>query len=68
MKLTPFALIAALVAVAEARRFGGGGGGGAIQRVPASKNGVQRLHEILSIGNDPREDIRTNRLLNMEGF
>jgi len=67
MKFTPFALIAALVAVAEARRFGGGGGA-AIQRVPASKNAVQRLHEILSIGNDPREDIRTNRLLNMEGF
>jgi hypothetical protein len=30
---------------------------------------IQRLHEQLAIDTtDPREDIRTNRLLNMEGF
>jgi hypothetical protein len=30
---------------------------------------IQRLHEELAIDtSDPREDIRTNRLLNMEGF
>lgn len=28
----------------------------------------RRLHEILSIGDDPNEDIRTNILLNMEGL
>lgn len=27
-----------------------------------------RLHQKLSIGDDPREDIRTNILLNMEGI
>jgi hypothetical protein len=28
----------------------------------------RRLHEILSIGDDPSQDIRTNILLNMEGL
>jgi archaellum component FlaG (FlaF/FlaG flagellin family) len=51
----------AVVATTDAKRFGG-----AIQR--STPNTVQRLHQILSIGNDPNEDIRTNRLLNLEGF
>jgi hypothetical protein len=43
-------------AVREHHRFGG-------------VSNIQRLHEKLSIDtSDPREDIRTNRLLNMEGF
>jgi hypothetical protein len=30
---------------------------------------IRRLHEMLAIDtSDPREDIRTNRVLNMEGF
>lgn len=35
-----------------------------------SKTHVQQLHEQLHIDNvnDPRQDIRTNRLLNMEGI
>lgn len=55
-------LFTALVVVAtvEAVRWN------AIQRSPPP-NRVRRLHEILSIGSDPNEDIRTNVLLNMAG-
>ena len=31
-------------------------------------NSLRRLKERLNIGDDPNEDIRTNRLLNMEGI
>lgn len=37
--------------------------------VPGSRhNDYRRLHELLSIGDNPNEDIRTNILLNMEGI
>jgi hypothetical protein len=43
------------------------GSGSAVQ--VTSPNSVQRLHETLGIGRgDPNQDIRTNRLLNMEGI
>jgi hypothetical protein len=51
----------------DAARLGGRNGLGGVVRV-TSPNTVQRLHETLGIGRDPNEDIRTNRLLNMEGF
>jgi hypothetical protein len=54
-------LVALLSVGAEAKRFG------AVQSLPSS-NSVQRLHEILCIGSNPNEDIRTNVLLNMEGI
>jgi len=63
--LPHIAAFAALVVVTvEAGRFG------ASQRSPSTRpaNTVQRLHEVLSISNDPNEDIRTNVLLNMEGI
>jgi hypothetical protein len=31
-------------------------------------NSIAQLHKVLNIGKDPTEDIRTNRVLNMEGF
>lgn len=34
----------------------------------ATVTSLRRLTEQLSIGDDPNEDIRTNRLLNMEGI
>lgn len=66
-----FCLIAlvAMMTLVDAGRFGFGA-------VPASSsslsyatgNSVRRLHDTLGIGNDPNQDIRTNRLLNMEGI
>jgi hypothetical protein len=48
--------VASVEAMREHRRFAG-------------ISNIQRLHEMLAIDtSDPREDIRTNILLNMEGF
>lgn len=42
--------------------------GSAIVSRHADRNRIQYLHNILHIGNNPNEDIRTNILLNMEGL
>jgi hypothetical protein len=60
-------LIVATLLVDAVRLGGRNGLGGRVVRV-TSPNTVQRLHETLGIGRDPNQDIRTNRLLNMEGI
>jgi hypothetical protein len=37
-------------------------------QVERHASNYHRLHDLLSIGNDPNQDIRTNVLLNMEGI
>jgi len=60
------ALVAVLLKVVEARRRDANARFGTV--VDTRARSYRRLHEILSIGDDPSEDIRTNILLNMEGL
>jgi hypothetical protein len=61
-RFTSFILLAifimALTSSSDARKF-------ALQ---PRYNSIAHLHKVLNIGKDPTEDIRTNRVLNMEGF
>ena len=64
-----------MVVMASAMRNGGGSSGKVVVRSSTSSSSfsshsyIQQLHEQLAIDiSDPREDIRTNRVLNMEGF
>ena len=74
MKLTQsikksLVLLFAMLAMSNANRSGGVGGDSGKVVVRSSNNYIQHLHEQLAIDtSDPREDIRTNRVLNMEGF
>ena len=67
--------LAMMVLMANAIRSGGGDAGKLVVRssssssYASSNSYIQQLHEQLAIDtSDPREDIRTNRVLNMEGF
>ena len=66
----PLALTLAPIVVVEGARKSVHGGG-IPPRPSSTRSGInhfRRLHDILAIGDDPNEDIRTNILLNMEGI
>jgi len=58
------AALALVPSTHAASRFASSGG----SHQAKNRNNYRRLHELLSIGDDPNEDIRTNILLNMEGI